>query len=222
MAKAYDRLEWTFIEKTLTTMGFPSNLVHTIMKCVNTDSFSILINGQPSEYFKPQRGIKQGDPLSPYLFILCADVFSGMLTNAQNQSLINGIAITHDAPKISHLFFADDSIIFCKANKAKAPQLKAIFEEYQRISGRKINMDKSEMTFSPLIYNHINEEFQNVLPLTITHTVTLLQNILVCLPRLVSLNKLASILSWTRLKISSKAGRKNSYPLLVEVFLLVQ
>jgi hypothetical protein len=80
-------------------------LVHTIMQCVSTVSFSILINGQPSDHFKPQRGIRQGDPLSPYLFILCADVFSGMFTKAQNQSLINGIAIAHDAPKISHLFF---------------------------------------------------------------------------------------------------------------------
>jgi hypothetical protein len=105
MAKAYDRLEWSFIENTLSTMGFPSNLVHTIMRCVSTVSFSILVNGQPSPSFKPHRGIRQGDHLSPYLFILCADVFSGMLTRSQNQSLTHGIAIAHDAPKISHLFF---------------------------------------------------------------------------------------------------------------------
>jgi hypothetical protein len=94
-----------------------------------------------------------------------------MLTKAQNQSLINGIAITHDAPKISHLFFADDSIIFCQTNKEEAVQLKAIFYEYQRISGQKINMDKSEMTFIPHIYNYIKEDFHNVLPFTITHTI---------------------------------------------------
>jgi hypothetical protein len=105
MVKAYDRLEWIFINNTLLSMGFPSNLVKTIMNCVTTVSFSILINGQPSPYFKPHRGIRQGDPLSPYLFILCADVFSGLITKAQNQSLIHGISIVHNASKVSHLFF---------------------------------------------------------------------------------------------------------------------
>jgi hypothetical protein len=149
MAKAYDRLEWGFIEATLNTMGFPSNLVNSIMKCVTSVSFSILVNGQPSPKFNPNRGIRQGDPLSPYLFILCADVFSRMITAKQDQSLINGIAIAQNAPKVSHLFFADDSLIFCKAQKEEASQLKAIFDEYQRVSGQLINMEKSEMTFSP-------------------------------------------------------------------------
>jgi hypothetical protein len=61
------------------------------------------------------------------------------------------------------LFFADDSLIFCKVKKAEALQLKAIFEEYQRISGQKINMEKSEMTFSPKIYNHLKADFQEIL-----------------------------------------------------------
>jgi hypothetical protein len=94
-----------------------------------------------------------------------------MITRSQNLSRIHGIAIAHNAPKISHLFFADDSIIFCKASKDEATQLKEIFEEYQRISGQMINMDKSEMTFSPLIHNNIKHEFQAVLPLTITDTI---------------------------------------------------
>jgi hypothetical protein len=171
MAKAYDRLEWTFIENTLLSMGFPSNLVQTIMKCVNIVSFSILVNGQPSPYFKPHRGIRQGDPLSPYLFILCADVFSGLITNAQNQFLIHGISIAQNAPKVSHLFFADDSIIFCQAKKEEANHLKVIFEEYQRISGQLINMAKSEMTFSPKLHHGIRNDFHSVLPFTVSTTI---------------------------------------------------
>jgi hypothetical protein len=172
MAKAYDRLEWNFIENTLITMGFPSKLVQTIMKCVSTVSFSILVNGQPSHPFKPHRGIRQGDPLSPYLFILCADVFSGLLTKNQDQSNITGIKIAQGAPKVSHLFFADDSLIFCKANNSEAAHLLGVFEEYHRVSGQKINMEKSEMTFSPHIQQHIKDEFHAILPFSITNNIS--------------------------------------------------
>jgi hypothetical protein len=75
------------------------------MNCVSTVSFSILVNGQPFPYFNPLRGIRQGDPLSPYLFIICADVFSSMIIYKQNQSLIQGIAIAQTTPKATHLFF---------------------------------------------------------------------------------------------------------------------
>jgi hypothetical protein len=142
------------------------------MNCITTVSFSILVNGQLSHPFKPHRGIRQGDLLSPYLFILCADVFSRMLTNNQDQSKITGIKIAQDAPKVSHLFFADNSLIFCKANKAEAENLLGVFEDYQRISGQKINMEKSEMTFSPYIQQHIKDEFHSILPFSITSNIS--------------------------------------------------
>jgi hypothetical protein len=94
-----------------------------------------------------------------------------MLTNKQDHNLLNGLAIAQNAPKVSHLFFADDNIIFCKASKAEATQLKEVFEEYQRISGQKINMAKSKMTFSPKILPAIKEEFHGILPLTISPTI---------------------------------------------------
>jgi hypothetical protein len=149
MAKAYDRIEWPFLEKTLITMGFPSRLVQTIMRCVSTVSFSILINGNPSPNFKPQRGIRQGDPLSPYLFIICAEVLSSLITQLQISNKIKGIAIATNAPHITHLFFADDSILFCRAKATEATHLMAALTSYQRASGQQINFNKSEMTFSP-------------------------------------------------------------------------
>jgi hypothetical protein len=149
MAKAYDRIEWIFLEKTLTIMGFPTRLINTIMNCVSTVSFSILINGNPSPSFRPHRGIRQGDPLSPYLFILCADVLSSLISQLQADHKIKGIAIATNAPQITHLFFADDNILFCRAKPTEANYLMGALNDYQRVSGQQINLDKSEMTFNP-------------------------------------------------------------------------
>lgn len=155
MEKAYDRVEWDFLESTLLTMGFPIKIVKTIMLCVRSVSFSILINGSPSTMFKPKRGIRQGDPLSPYLFIICAEVLSGLITKYHEQDKTHGIFIARNTPVISHLFFADDGMMFCRTHKNEAKHLMEIFAEYQRISCQKINLNKSEMMFSPNILQSV-------------------------------------------------------------------
>ncbi|KAK2395425.1 hypothetical protein QL285_057163 [Trifolium repens] len=172
MAKAYDRIEWDFLKSTMLSMGFPHKLVNTIMLCVSTVSFSVLVNGQPSPILHPNRGIRQGDPLSPYLFILCADVLSSLIIKKQEEGLIQGIAIAVDAPKITHLFFADDSLIFCRARKEEATQLLEVLNEYQQASGQQINMNKSEMMFSPNLDNNIQDIFRNIITIPNTTNIT--------------------------------------------------
>lgn len=130
-------------------MGFPNSPASTIMHCVTIVTFSILINGQPSDKFLPQRGLRQGDPLSPYLFILYAEVLSGLLTTGQTRGNFQGINIVPNAPPISHLFFADDSLLFCRSDPKEAKFIMDTLQLYQRISGQKVNLDKSEMVFSP-------------------------------------------------------------------------
>ena len=115
IAKAYDRMEWNFLETSMIHMGFDSKFIRWIMSCVSSVSFSVLINGSPEGYIVPERGIRQGDPLSPYLFILCAEVLSHMMNKAMVDRSLLGMKIAMQAPAVNHLLFADDSLFFSLA-----------------------------------------------------------------------------------------------------------
>jgi len=168
MAKAYDRLEWNFIEATLIIIGFPTNMVNIIMKCIRSVKFSILINGHATDYFSPQRGIRQGDPLSPYLFILCAEVLSSMITQSQIAGNLTGLAIAKNDVPITHLLFVDDSLMFCRADEKDAEELNSILVSYQKAFGQKINLEKSELMFSKNVGKNKRAAIQRILGIPIT------------------------------------------------------
>src|ERR1044072_5069790 len=111
-------------------MGFPESWVTLIMQCVRTVSFLVLINGNPSVVFVLHRGLRQGDPLSPYLFLLCAEVFSAMISNAIMDESLHGIRVAPTAPSVSHLFFSDDSIIFARATPEEVDIIRSILKFY--------------------------------------------------------------------------------------------
>ncbi|XP_026398930.1 uncharacterized protein LOC113294768 [Papaver somniferum] len=129
-------------------MGFSTQWCNLIMQCVSTTNLAIMLNGVPCEFFKPSRGLRQGDPLSPYLFILCMEVLSRTLIDAENKGKIHGIKIEKKAHVVSHLLFADDCIIFCKADKKEAENILNIFEKFSYGSGQMINLTKSGIFFS--------------------------------------------------------------------------
>lgn len=120
MSKAYDRIEWGFLEKVFHAMGFPESLVLLIGNYVSTVSYQILINGQPSNSFAPERGLRKGDSLSPYLFITCADILLGLIKKEAKEERIHGIKVARNAPVLTHLFFADDYLMFARENPAEA------------------------------------------------------------------------------------------------------
>lgn len=112
MMKAYDRVEWKYLQGVLSKMGFADGWIQTVMKCVTKVRYAIRVNGELSEHFIPTRGLRQGDPISPYLFLLCAEGLSCLMKKKEAEGKINGVKNGRTGPAISHLLFADDSIFF--------------------------------------------------------------------------------------------------------------
>lgn len=148
VAKAYDRLEWNYIEHMLTRFNFPTVWIQRVMKCVTTISYSFVCDGQVFGSVNRQRGIRQGDPISPYLYILCAEGLSGIIRGYEETGLLHGRKIVRGSPSISHLMFVDDYYFFFKASQTEAQVMKDILQRYERLSGQVINYDKSDVIFS--------------------------------------------------------------------------
>ena len=130
---------------------------------VSTVSYSTLINGELHGYIKPSRGLRQGDPLSPYLFLLCAEGLHSLLQRAKNTEDIHGVSISRSGPKLTHLFFADDSLLFCKATTNEIKCIQNILTEYELASGQQVNRQKTTLFFSNSTPRHIKDSIQAML-----------------------------------------------------------
>ena len=149
MNKAYDRVNWMFILKILTAYGFPPHWVRLVEQCISTVTYRVLINGSTSKSFTPSCGLRQGDPLSPYLFLFCMDILSRMTTAATDIKLLHGIQTRRGGPIISHLFFVDDALFFFKATDTSCNSLNGLIHRFRNISGQIVNLQKSFVKFSP-------------------------------------------------------------------------
>lgn len=148
MNKAYDRVEWDFLKDVLLKMGFAVAWVEKILKCISSVSFDLLLSGKFVANFAPRRGLRQGDPLSPYLFILVADVLSIMLNSLANSGDIRGIKLARSCPMLTHCLFADDSVFFLKADVVNCSNFKKCLADYCRALGQLVNLGKSCVFFT--------------------------------------------------------------------------
>jgi hypothetical protein len=117
------------------------------MMCVTSTHYSVLVNGIPWGDITLTRGIRQGDPLSPYLFIICAEVLSARLIKANEDGRLMGVPTSKRGPRISYLFFADDSLLFCRANQSQWCAMMDILQLYKGASGQKMNANKTSIFF---------------------------------------------------------------------------
>lgn len=148
ISKAYDRMEWNYVSDVLDKMGFSTQWTSVIMHCITSVSYHIVHDGKELGPIMPTRGLRQGDSLSPYIFILCTEGLSQLISHKVASSALHGCRVARRCPEITHLFFADDSLIFFHSTAAEAQVVKEVVSTYAQASGQLINFTKSAICFS--------------------------------------------------------------------------
>lgn len=148
IAKAYDRVEWSVINKIMSLHGFAPPFCELLNACMSIVSYSVLINGSPYGQFQVTRGIRQGDPLSPALFTILFDLLPHIITWAEQQGWIHGIKVGRACPPISHLMYADDLVVYCRVEIGEATAILDCLNELCACSDQRINFSKSSIHFS--------------------------------------------------------------------------
>ncbi|CAN1120776.1 LINE-1 retrotransposable element ORF2 protein [Linum perenne] len=163
LAKAYDKIEWLFVKDTIEHAGFPPLLVRLILECISSSSFQILWNGSCLDAFSPRRGLRQGCPLSPYIFTLCIERLSRMISSAVNFGYWRPIQLVREGIPLSHCFFADDLVLFSEADISQAKVILDILDRFCAASGQSINKDKSKVYFSKNVSRPLSREITSTL-----------------------------------------------------------
>lgn len=166
MSKAYDRVEWEFVSKVLQRLGFHDKWINLIMQCIQSVFYSFLINDKVYELVKPYRGIRQGDPLSPYIFILCGEVLYSLCRKVGREGSLKGIRVARGSPRINHLLFADDTMMICHSTPKNCHVLSKLLLDYEALSGQKVNIAKSAITFSSKMPQEVKTAAKQILGIT--------------------------------------------------------
>lgn len=170
LEKAYDRLEWNFLSDTLRLLKLSDSICLIIYHCVSTAPVSINWNEDNSLSFTTSRGIRQGDPISPYLFILAIERLCHRIKDLVNSGIWKGFKIGRgDTHIISHICFADDLVIVAEANFMQVQMIMGMLEEFCNCSGQKVNLAKSKVFFSSNTDVTLSSDLSRALGIEKTH-----------------------------------------------------
>ena len=142
MSKAYDCVSWIFFTSILRRFGFGEQWIDRVWRLVSNIWISVLVNGASVGFFKSTRGIRQGDPLSPGLFIIGAEVMSRSLNKLLENREFKCFLVPKGCPKITHLSYTDDVLVFSGACSSSLRCVIQTIGGYEAISGQKINVQK--------------------------------------------------------------------------------
>jgi hypothetical protein len=179
MEKAFDKMEWEFILSIMKRLGFHSSSINWIKLYISSSSFSILINGNPFGLFYPKRGLRQGDSLSPFLFILGSEVLSCLLFREEAYGNLKGLKIARNTLAIHHPLFADDLLIFGKATLKEATSIQSFLKKYYFWSDQSINNGKSSIRFSSNTHPSTVALILDILPFSPNHTKSIYLGLLI-------------------------------------------
>ena len=147
LRKAFDTVRWDFILAGLAAIGIPQHMIQWITICITTAHYTVNLNGELHGFFKATRGIRQGDPLSPYLFVLAMEGLGGIITQATRNTAFkyHWRCATN---KITHICFADDLMLYCHADTSSVNILQSCLDKFSTVSGLTINYAKSSIYLS--------------------------------------------------------------------------
>jgi len=143
--KAYDSVRWEYMYDMLGRMGFHCTWIKWISGCTESAIVSVLVNGSPIEEFRPTRGLRQGDPLAPFLFTVVAEGLAGLVRQASKINILSGLKIGSKKVYVTFLQYADDTLFFCEESWSNVVSMKAILRGFEIASGLKINFHKSRL-----------------------------------------------------------------------------
>jgi len=144
--KAYDSIDWTYLDEVMQKMGFLVLWWKWIKECIGTATALVLVNESPTDEFPLKRGLRQGDPLSPFLFLLVAEGFNILMNSMSTSQFFHGYKVGSDPTTVvSHLQFADDTLIIAEKSWANVRAMCAILMLFEEISGLKVNFTKSQL-----------------------------------------------------------------------------
>ena len=149
LSKAYDRVSWIYLRVILTKMGFGVPFITWVMSSLTSVSFSVLINGVASSFFRSGRGLRQGCPLAPLLFLVVAEGLSRALLSARNNGFFRGISFGNEI-SLTHVLFVDDIVMITDGSAQSLSMLYEILMEFSKATGMMINEDKSSFYYSRL------------------------------------------------------------------------
>nr|XP_020200447.1 uncharacterized protein LOC109786279 [Aegilops tauschii subsp. strangulata] len=164
LAKAFDRLEWNFIVSALARKGLHDHFINLIYACISSPTFSVAINGQPSHKFRSSRGIRQGCPMCPYLFVIAINELSLALNEALATNNLQGISLGPNCPPIHSLLFADDPLVCGQATVQEATSMAQLIHHFCSISGQTPNWTKSAIMFSSHVSPAVIQELKQIFP----------------------------------------------------------